>query len=224
MTETAESLVRNGQADVRPAQVLDLSMAQQEPVKRLMLAVLERAVNDFRTYATVPTGRGRRLFTEVDAWFRSLHAIRGRVNGCLGVAALPVGYRPRRATCGGWPSDHVSGALRSVPTAPIGQLLSRETGANGQEHKAGGHVSTARAPPEIRRLWPRSIDALTREDGLGRISLLDQPASTARIAPSSWRRAKRVLGRMEILGGGGRISVPGAPAAPPRGRMPSGSR
>src|SRR4030095_2702060 len=36
-----------------------------------MLAVLDRAVNDFRTYAAVPTGRGRRLFADVAAWFRS---------------------------------------------------------------------------------------------------------------------------------------------------------
>ena len=71
MTETAESLVRNGQGEILPAQVPDPSMAQLEPVKRLMLAVLERAVNDFQTYAAVPTGRGKRLFTEVDAWFRS---------------------------------------------------------------------------------------------------------------------------------------------------------
>ncbi|HXJ33835.1 MAG TPA: hypothetical protein VMS22_07305 [Candidatus Eisenbacteria bacterium] len=71
MTETPESLVRNGQGEILPAQVPNPSMAQLEPVKRLMLAVLECAVNDFQTYTTVPTGRGRRLFTEVDAWFRS---------------------------------------------------------------------------------------------------------------------------------------------------------
>jgi hypothetical protein len=46
-------------------------MARLEPVKRLMLAVLDRAVNDFRAYAAVPTARGRRLFNEVDAWFRA---------------------------------------------------------------------------------------------------------------------------------------------------------
>jgi hypothetical protein len=67
MTENAESLVRNGQDELFQRKF----MAQLEPVKRLMLAVLECAANDFRTYATVPTGRGRRLFTEVDAWFRS---------------------------------------------------------------------------------------------------------------------------------------------------------
>jgi hypothetical protein len=36
-----------------------------------MLAVLDRAVNDFRTYAAVPTPRGRRIFSEIDAWFRA---------------------------------------------------------------------------------------------------------------------------------------------------------
>jgi hypothetical protein len=46
-------------------------MAQLDPVKHLMLAVLDRAVNDFRAYAAVPTGRGRRLFADVAAWFRS---------------------------------------------------------------------------------------------------------------------------------------------------------
>jgi hypothetical protein len=42
-----------------------------EPVRRIMLAVLERAVNDFQSYAAVPTGRGRRLLAEVDGWFSS---------------------------------------------------------------------------------------------------------------------------------------------------------
>ena len=53
------------------AQARCRSMASIEPEKRLMLAVLGHAVEDFRTYAFVPTGRGRRLFIEVDAWFRS---------------------------------------------------------------------------------------------------------------------------------------------------------
>lgn len=42
-----------------------------EPEQRLMLAVLEGAVSDIQKYATAVTGRGRRLFTEADAWFRS---------------------------------------------------------------------------------------------------------------------------------------------------------
>jgi hypothetical protein len=36
-----------------------------------MLAVLERAVDDFRTYGMVPTGRGRRLFMNVAGWLGS---------------------------------------------------------------------------------------------------------------------------------------------------------
>ena len=42
-----------------------------ESEKRLMIAVLERAVDDFRTYATIPTARARRLFDDVAAWFGS---------------------------------------------------------------------------------------------------------------------------------------------------------
>lgn len=71
MAATAETLVRDARGGIVPALVPDPSMVRLEPVKRLMLAVLDRAVNDFRTYAVVPTGRGRRLFAEVEAWFRS---------------------------------------------------------------------------------------------------------------------------------------------------------
>jgi len=42
-----------------------------ESEKRLTIAVLERAVDDFRTYATIPTARARRLFDDVAAWFGS---------------------------------------------------------------------------------------------------------------------------------------------------------
>jgi hypothetical protein len=70
-TGSAERLVEYGQGNICPAQVLRASVTELEPVKRLMLAVLERAVVDYRTYATVPTARARRLFTEIDAWFRS---------------------------------------------------------------------------------------------------------------------------------------------------------
>ena len=42
-----------------------------QPEKRLMLAVLEAAVSDFRKYATASNGLGRRRFVEADAWFRS---------------------------------------------------------------------------------------------------------------------------------------------------------
>ena len=45
--------------------------AQIQPEKRLMLAVLEGAVSDFQKYATATSGRGRRLFADAEAWFRS---------------------------------------------------------------------------------------------------------------------------------------------------------
>jgi hypothetical protein len=70
MTSTA-TIIRDEQDRTLPAPVRDLSVAPLEGEKRLMLAVLERAVNDFRTYATVPTERGRWLFREVAAWFDS---------------------------------------------------------------------------------------------------------------------------------------------------------
>src|SRR5262249_51688341 len=45
--------------------------ARLQPEKRLMLAVLEGGVSDFQTYATSVSGRGRRLFADAEAWFRS---------------------------------------------------------------------------------------------------------------------------------------------------------
>jgi hypothetical protein len=69
MTSTAIAF-RDEQHQILRAPVRDRSMALQGE-KRLMLAVLERAVDDFRTYANVPTARGRWLFMEVAAWFDS---------------------------------------------------------------------------------------------------------------------------------------------------------
>lgn len=71
MTSAEAIGIPNAQREMFPVQVRDPSMAPLEAEKRLMLAVLERAVNDFRTYAIVPTGRGRGLFMEVAAWFHS---------------------------------------------------------------------------------------------------------------------------------------------------------
>jgi hypothetical protein len=71
MTGSADRLIKNGQGNNLQAQAPRASVTKLEPVKRLMLAVLERAVADYRTYAAVPTARGRWLFTEIDAWFRS---------------------------------------------------------------------------------------------------------------------------------------------------------
>ncbi|HVO24290.1 MAG TPA: hypothetical protein VMW56_11735 [Candidatus Margulisiibacteriota bacterium] len=71
MKSTKAIVIPNAQRERFPAQVRDPSVAPLEAEKRLMLAVLERAVDDFRTYAIVPTGRGQGLFMEVVAWFES---------------------------------------------------------------------------------------------------------------------------------------------------------
>ncbi len=59
------------QYDLFATRVRHPSMACLEPEKRLMLAVLEHAADDFRTYAFVRSGRARWLFMEVSAWFGS---------------------------------------------------------------------------------------------------------------------------------------------------------
>ena len=69
MTNTAAILIPTGEPEIVPARVRDSPMAPGEPEKRLMLAVLERAVDEFRTYGMVPTGRGRRLCRDVAGWF-----------------------------------------------------------------------------------------------------------------------------------------------------------
>ena len=71
MAHAARTLVGGEWSRFAPARGPDLSMGDSSPVKRLMLAVLDRAVNDLRTYAVVPTPRGRRIFSEIDAWFRA---------------------------------------------------------------------------------------------------------------------------------------------------------
>jgi hypothetical protein len=67
----AAIVIRDEQPEIFRAQVREGSIAPLQGERRLMLAVLERAVDDFRTYANVPTGRGRWLFMEVAAWFDS---------------------------------------------------------------------------------------------------------------------------------------------------------
>jgi hypothetical protein len=56
MTSTA-IVERNEQHEMLRAQVRERSITPLEGEKRLMLAVLERAVDDFQIYANVPTGR-----------------------------------------------------------------------------------------------------------------------------------------------------------------------
>lgn len=41
------------------------------PAKRLMVAVLERALGEYETYAARTDSRERRQFSEVEAWFAS---------------------------------------------------------------------------------------------------------------------------------------------------------
>jgi hypothetical protein len=71
MTNAEAIATPSGQGEVVTPQSRDGSPADLVPEKRLMLAVLESAVNDFRTYNMIPTGRGRQLFMEVAAWFDS---------------------------------------------------------------------------------------------------------------------------------------------------------
>jgi hypothetical protein len=67
-------VVRDEHEEIPPPPVRGRHMAPLEGERRLMLAVLERAVDDFRTYADIPTARGRWLFREVSAWFGSPEA------------------------------------------------------------------------------------------------------------------------------------------------------
>ena len=45
--------------------------ARRQPEKRLMVAILESAVNDLQHHAAASNGRGRRFFIEAKAWFAS---------------------------------------------------------------------------------------------------------------------------------------------------------
>jgi hypothetical protein len=45
-----------------------------QPEKRLLLAVLEDAVDTFQHYATVSSGRGRHIFVDAEQWFASTAA------------------------------------------------------------------------------------------------------------------------------------------------------
>lgn len=69
MRDIAGVFGENERAEIRSSHPSDGTLLQSE--KRLMLAVLERAVDDLRTYAMVPTGRGSRIHLDVQAWFAS---------------------------------------------------------------------------------------------------------------------------------------------------------
>jgi hypothetical protein len=56
---------------ILPTSAFDRSPVTGQPEKRLLLALLEGAVSDFQKYATASSGRGRRLFFEANAWFKS---------------------------------------------------------------------------------------------------------------------------------------------------------
>ena len=84
--------ISNGQPEILAAENRDPSVAPLQPEKRLMLAVLECAVNDFRTYAMVPTGRGKQLFTEVVAWFSSSASGPFDFDGICEATGLDPGY------------------------------------------------------------------------------------------------------------------------------------
>ena len=92
MMNTRGIFIANGQSEILAAQSRDPSVAPLQPEKRLMLAVLECAVNDFQTYAMVPIGRGKQLFTEVAAWFSSSASGPFDFDGICEATGLDPGY------------------------------------------------------------------------------------------------------------------------------------
>jgi hypothetical protein len=71
MRETTVATSPSDSTSIVSTEFFDGLGARLQPEKRLMLAVLEDAVSDFQKYATAASGRGRRLFAEAEAWFRS---------------------------------------------------------------------------------------------------------------------------------------------------------
>jgi hypothetical protein len=70
MATTAQLLFDEPSEDVSPRSIVE-PPTQLQPEEHLMLAVLRGAVSDFQTYATAPSGRGRQIFIEADAWFQA---------------------------------------------------------------------------------------------------------------------------------------------------------
>ena len=67
------------------------------PALRLMAAVLDQAVQDFRTCAGAGDGAGRRLFKSVSEWFASddTEAFYSFLNVCLALSMDPEAVRAR---------------------------------------------------------------------------------------------------------------------------------
>jgi hypothetical protein len=124
-------------------------MAQLDPVKHLMLAVLDRAVNDFRTYAAVPTGRGRRLFADVAAWFRSSTDGAFEFETICHATGLDPDFvrKGLRASHGG-PCRQT--AVRMAPR-PIGVASARHRMPDGRFRGRGAAVRGLAARPRGRR-------------------------------------------------------------------------
>jgi hypothetical protein len=71
MRESAVEVASHPSNSILSPDFVDDGGTRLQPEGRLMLAVLEAAVSDFQKYATASSGRGRRLFSEADAWFGS---------------------------------------------------------------------------------------------------------------------------------------------------------
>jgi hypothetical protein len=112
MTSTA-IVERDEQHEMLRAPVREQSMAPLEGEKRLMLAVLERAVDDFRTYVNIPTGRGRRLFGEVAAWFDCSETGPFDFEGICQATGLDPDFIRRGLRCGWGTMRAPSSAQRS---------------------------------------------------------------------------------------------------------------
>lgn len=124
-------------------------MPQLDPVKRLMVAVLDRAVNDFRTYADVPTGRGRRLFADVAAWFGS--STDGAFDFetiCHATELDPDVIRKGLRVSHGGPCRET--AVRMAPR-PIAVASARHRIPDGRFGGRGAAVRGLAAPPRGRR-------------------------------------------------------------------------
>lgn len=91
-TTSTATVERDERHEMLRAQVRSRTTAPLEGEKRLMLAVLERAVADFRIYANIPTGRARRIFREVAAWFDSSETGPFNFEGICQATGLDPGF------------------------------------------------------------------------------------------------------------------------------------